>query len=192
MSLSSLRLQDRDRPDFERALQQAMSTERVRTALARRGGAGPAPALLRARAREEADRIMASAAEEYAAYTRARAAARPPRRGRRRGLLAALGVLVPAVAACAAVILLLLGGVLGAAGSRTGLGGSLTTAGWVCAAVAGAAAGVGVLALFVTAARRTGAPPPVERAREAWRTALLHQGILPFLDAHLDTPDPTD
>ncbi|MFG3256956.1 hypothetical protein [Streptomyces sp. NPDC048172] len=195
MSLSPLRLQDRDRPDFERVLQQAMGSERVRTALARRGGAQPS--LLRARARESADRIAAAAAEEYAAYTRARSAARrpspAPRRGRRRSALPVLGVLVPSVTACAAVILLLLGGVLDATGSRAGLAASLGTAGWVCAAVAGVAVTAGVLAMFITAARnRAVHRPGVDRAREAWRSALLERGMLPFLTAELNASEPAE
>ena len=190
MSLGTLRLQDRDRPDFERALQQAMSTERVRTALASGRTAAEAEAgaaRLRAMAWESADGIVAVVGEEYAAYARARS--RPG--GRRRSVLPALAVLAPAVAGCAAVILLLLGTVLGVAGA--GLAGPLTTAGWVCAVFAGAAGAAGLVVLFVTSARnRPRVRPAVEAARDAWRTALLERALLPFLTTALDGTGSSD
>ncbi|MEU8872454.1 hypothetical protein AB0D24_15020 [Streptomyces javensis] len=69
-------LQAEDRPDFERALHQALRTAEIREALRRNGAPGDADVQrLRAQALVASELIATAAAPEYAAYLRQRAAA---------------------------------------------------------------------------------------------------------------------
>ncbi|MEV6129372.1 hypothetical protein AB0M05_21500 [Streptomyces violaceusniger] len=69
-------LQAEDRPDFERALHQALRTAEIREALRRKGATGDADIQrLRSQALVESEAIATAAAPEYAAYLRQRAAA---------------------------------------------------------------------------------------------------------------------
>lgn len=69
-------LQAEDRPDFERALHQALRTAEIHEALRRNGATGDADIQrLRSQALVESEAIATAAAPEYAAYLRQRAAA---------------------------------------------------------------------------------------------------------------------
>ncbi|MFF7648975.1 hypothetical protein ACFZCY_03770 [Streptomyces sp. NPDC007983] len=206
-------LRPEDRPDFERALRQALNTTEIRAALRRHGAAGGAAAeRLRAQALAERAGIAAAAGPEYAAYLRQRATdGSRVRTGRTpgapsaatgvRGLLPAVAVLAPLLAAAATAVFLLLGCLLGLSSSGRELGDELLTAGQTAAVITAVTTAGGVVWILVTAARhrtpatgpkrpaappaRVGGAPGVAEAREAWRRALLERGILPFLRARL-------
>ncbi|MGW7519935.1 hypothetical protein ACWGJ2_30590 [Streptomyces sp. NPDC054796] len=204
-----VRLQSKDRADYERVLHQAMSTARIRDALLGSSG-GIDAAGLRERARRESGRVMVGAEAEYRAYvalrtkeSRAGDAVRRARSGglRRRGLLSALAVMAPVIAGSAAVIFLLLGYALELAGVQRDLAESLVLTGWAGAGLAALTAALGILWLLVTVARHRASPPhghtgarrtEAERAREAWREALLEHGMLPFLARALREADGVD
>ncbi|MFI2507929.1 hypothetical protein [Streptomyces sp. NPDC018972] len=113
------------------------------------------------------------------------------------GVVAVVAVLAPVLAGTAAAIFLLVGYVLrmldpGAAFART-----MLTTGWVFGAVTAVAILVAAVGLLLTALRNKpsalGGPyreldGEVTRARDAWREALLKQGILPFLRDALTDP----
>ncbi|MFI2377943.1 hypothetical protein ACH5AO_23215 [Streptomyces sp. NPDC018964] len=113
------------------------------------------------------------------------------------GAVAVVAVLAPVLAGTASVIFLLVGYVLrmldpGAAFART-----MLTTGWVFGAVTAVAILVAAVGLLLTALRNKpsalGGPyreldGEVARARDAWREALLEQGILPFLRDALTDP----
>ncbi|MFD0445158.1 hypothetical protein ACFQ10_26270 [Streptomyces indonesiensis] len=108
-------LQAEDRPDFERALYQALRTAEIRAALRRNGATGDAGIQrLRSQALVASELIATAAAPEYAAYLRQRAAAAttastapaasvrsgsPTPSAGVRGLLPVLAVLTPALVA---------------------------------------------------------------------------------------------
>ncbi|MDH6124352.1 hypothetical protein [Kitasatospora sp. GP82] len=198
-------LPQQDRADFELALGQALARDEIREALRRNPGLGSEQ--LRALARTASGEIAAAAADEYIEYLRVRSTSGPADStgtGDSRsidpdwagGLMGVLAVLVPLLTGTAAGILLLLGYALGLAKSQRHLADSLLTAGWAAAVVAGICVVAGVSGLLATAARRraaqseavqseaapgTARSEELERAREAWRTALLERGLLPFL-----------
>ncbi|KUF14901.1 hypothetical protein [Streptomyces silvensis] len=206
------RLRPEDRADFEWVLTLALDVTDIRTALDR-GPVTPGVTALRARALADADAIAASAADEYRAYLRARAAVMPasgtpaPSPGAARNgpvaesLLPALGVLAPLVSAVAATVFLLFGYGIRLATPASSVASTLVTAGWTSALVTVASTTVGLGALLVTAVRsRTshrGDPrlavgnPEAEHARAAWHQALLERGLLPYLRGHLTVGPPS-
>ncbi|MEV5344301.1 hypothetical protein [Streptomyces achromogenes] len=107
------------------------------------------------------------------------------------GAAAVLAVLAPVLSGTAAAILLLVGYVLRALSSGQTLARTLLATGWVFGALTAATALVAAVGLLLAALRnRTPADArargraneeELERAREAWRDALLERGILPFL-----------
>ncbi|MEO3751778.1 hypothetical protein [Streptomyces sp. B6B3] len=116
------------------------------------------------------------------------------------GLVAVAAALVPVLAAIAAVIFLLLGYALGLADPEPAMARPMREVGWVFAVLAAAGLLLAAAGLLVAAVRngaqtsiratgtrrgRTGERQPlgdeVVRARDAWRRALLDQGIMPFL-----------
>ncbi|CDR08670.1 hypothetical protein [Streptomyces iranensis] len=171
-------LQAEDRPDFERALHQALRTAEIREALRRNGATGDADIQrLRAQALVASELIATAAAPEYAAYLRQRAAATttactasttstasalsgsPTPSAGVRGLLPVFAVLTPALAAASTAAFLLLGGVLGLLGSQRELVDALLTAGLTSATIAAFTLVVGVACLLGTVVRhRTSAP----------------------------------
>ncbi|MFD3991759.1 hypothetical protein [Streptomyces sp. NPDC058548] len=191
-----------DRAEYERVLDDALSTAHARPDLA---GAGTRLTLaqLRSLTLNATTLVTSAAASEYdhfvkvreqqraAIGTRTPASPDPPGSGP--GVVAILTVMVPVLAGAAAVIFLLVGAVLHAVAPTVAFGATLLTAGLVFGAVAaagllGAAAGLLVTALRNSPAEVSrGGPPPavpddeLSRAREAWRRALLERGILPFL-----------
>ncbi|GAA2230997.1 MULTISPECIES: hypothetical protein [Kitasatospora] len=193
-------LSQQDRADFELALRQALARPEIRDALQRNPDL--CPEQLQALARTATGEIAAAAADEYLEYLRVRGAAGSPAYDSPRsidqdwagGLMGVLAVLVPLLTGTAAAILLLLGYALGLAKSQRHLADSLLTAGWATAVVAGICVIGGVVGLLTTAARRraaqsdtpaAGRPEELKRAREAWRTALLERGLLPYLHLRL-------
>ncbi|GAA1090210.1 MULTISPECIES: hypothetical protein [Streptomyces violaceusniger group] len=185
-------LQAEDRPDFERALHQALRTAEIREALRRNGAAGDADIQrLRAQALVASELIATAAAPEYAAYLRQRAAAAtttpaasttpatpaastastasalsgsPTPSAGVRGLLPVLAVLTPALAGASTAAFLLLGGLLGLLDSQRPLADALLTAGLTSATIAAFTLVVGVACLLVTAVRHR-TPAHVQRPR---------------------------
>ncbi|MBB4982433.1 MULTISPECIES: hypothetical protein [Streptomyces] len=193
-----------DRAEYERLLDDALSTAHARPELA---GVGTrlTVAQLRSMTMNATALVTTAAASEYDHFVkvreqnRAALGARPPRAepGAGAGVVAIVNVMVPVLAGTAAAIFLLVGGVLHALAPSVVFGGTLLTAGLVFAALAAAgllSAGVGLL---VTALRNAPAEaPPLDdeltRAREAWRHALLERGIVPFLRDALAAAAPPD
>ncbi|MBH1933235.1 hypothetical protein I5Q34_02845 [Streptomyces sp. AV19] len=106
------------------------------------------------------------------------------------GAAAMLTVLAPVLAGIAALLFLIVGYALEAVGTEETVSGPMVTAGWWFAGLTAAAALIAMGALLFTAVRngRPGAGTPgdgldaaAERARGAWREALLQRGMLPFL-----------
>ncbi|MFF9849183.1 hypothetical protein [Streptomyces litmocidini] len=202
-----------DRAEYERVLDDALSTAHARPDLA---GIGTrlTVAQLRAMTMNATALITTAAALEYDHFVKVREQNRAALGARRpeaeqgadtgagAGVVAVVTVLLPVLAGTAAAIFLLVGGVLHALAPTVVFGGTLLTAGLVFAALAAAgllSAGVGLL---VTALRNRpvaadGTAPADDElslAREAWRHALLERGILPFLRDALAAaapPDPT-
>lgn len=132
------------------------------------------------------------------------------------GLMAMVSVLVPVLAGTAAVIFLLLGYALHLVTPEPAAAGPIRTVGWIFAGLAAAAVLIAMAGLLLTALRngssavrapRGGGPPgrrpgagggaplhdgglaaEVDRAREAWRAALLERGVVPFLREALADP----
>ncbi|MFF7185563.1 hypothetical protein ACFZAR_10010 [Streptomyces sp. NPDC008222] len=112
------------------------------------------------------------------------------------GAVAVAAVLAPVLAGTAAAIFLLVGYVLKIAAGGQSFARALVTTGWYFGALTAAAIVADAIGLLVIALRNgpsgekprpVGAlPSEVARAREAWRTALLERGILPFLRAALE------
>ncbi|WP_406060192.1 hypothetical protein OG462_22665 [Streptomyces sp. NBC_01077] len=192
-----------DRAEYERVLDDALSTAHARPDLA---GAGTRLTLaqLRSLTLNATTLVTSAAASEYDHFVKVREqnraalgtpipAASSDRPGPGPGVVAIFTVMVPVLAGAAAVIFLLVGAVLHAIAPTVVFGATLLTAGLVFGAVAaagllGAAAGLLVTALRNSPAEvSAGGPPPgapddeLSRAREAWRRALLERGILPFL-----------
>ncbi|MFJ6212027.1 hypothetical protein ACIQGZ_01595 [Streptomyces sp. NPDC092296] len=206
-------LRPEDRPDFERVLDQALRADGIRQAL-RAPGAHLNAEQLRTRALAEIGGIAAAAAVEYHEYTTLRdrvrdgavrphgvagAAARPTA-GNGAGALPVLTVLAPILAWAAALIFLLLGYSLRAAKPRLVFADALITAGWVALAVGAVAMVAGVIGLLITALRDSSAPPDgqdprlhaeLATTRDAWKAALMDDGILPFLHLTLAADTPT-
>ncbi|MFD9903322.1 hypothetical protein [Streptomyces sp. NPDC059063] len=150
-------------------------------------------AVLGVGAREAAPRRAAAAGRGRAAGPREEA-----------GVAAVVGVLALAFTGATAAVCLVFGYVLKGLGLAPSTAQSMVGAGWVVGAIAAAAALVALVGLLVGAARwgvphrrgaaRTGQDrgrgldDDVARAREAWRTALLERGFLPFLEEALADP----
>ncbi|MDT0462630.1 hypothetical protein [Streptomyces gibsoniae] len=190
-----------DRPDYERVLDEALRSAPYRpepAATGRRLG----PEQLRVMALDATPLIAAAAAPEYHHYVHVReetspgfaAAAGETTEGA--GAFALAAVLAPVLAGAAAVIFLLLGYALKLLVPAASPAQALVTAGWYFGALTAAAIVADAIGLLVITRRGgpsgsgpepAGAlPPEVARAREAWRTALLERGVLPFLRAALE------
>ncbi|MFI7385294.1 hypothetical protein [Streptomyces sp. NPDC049813] len=107
------------------------------------------------------------------------------------GVAAVAVVLAPVLAGTAAAIFLLVGYILKMLSPPPDFADALLSAGWVFGALTAAGILVAAVCLLLTALRNGSTSLPahahseadeeVERAREAWGTALLERGILPFL-----------
>jgi hypothetical protein len=194
---SERRMATGDRPEYERALDEALRTEEIQEAL-RDVPAGLNREQLRTRALGAADAIAAAAAPEYIAYAGLRApvqevvAAEEGEDGdssvgaavKRAGLLPALAVLVPVLSGVAAVLFLMLGYALRATGTGPAIGTPLITVGYGAAGVFAVALLVNLAGLLLTARTSTSASHDAQRlaeARDVWRQALMDRGILPYL-----------
>ncbi|MFJ5922596.1 hypothetical protein ACIQF6_08295 [Kitasatospora sp. NPDC092948] len=189
-----------DRADFEYALGRAFADPAVRAALA----ADPAQAArLRALARQRTAEILAVAEPEYLTYSRLRDAApvgagpAPEPGERMSGWFGALALVVPIVSGSAAAVFFLLAALIGLSSPHAFTADVLRTAAWSAVAAAVASALIGLLGLLFSAARQRAVSPEnpqqaqdLSTARTAWRTALLHRGLIPFLLADLQTAEP--
>ncbi|MFE5589282.1 hypothetical protein [Streptomyces sp. NPDC056549] len=200
-----------DRAEYERVLDDALSTAHARPDLA---GVGTrlTVAQLRAMTLNATALITSAAASEYDHFVKVREQSRAPAAPRTpladpgagtdagAGVVAIVTVMVPVLAGTAAVILLLVGAVLHAVAPTVVFGETLLTAGLAFASLAAAgllSAGAGLLltALRNRPAAADGAATAddeLSRAREAWRRALLERGILPFLRDSLAATGPPD
>ncbi|GAV41479.1 hypothetical protein [Streptomyces acidiscabies] len=115
------------------------------------------------------------------------------------GAVAVAAVLTPVLAGTAAVIFLLVGYLLKALDPAPAFADALVTAGWVFGVVTALAILVATVGLLLTALRNRPAleagpyneqAQEVERAREAWRTALLERGFLPYFREALTEQGP--
>ncbi|KQV22257.1 MULTISPECIES: hypothetical protein [unclassified Kitasatospora] len=185
-----------DRPDFDRALDEALRDARLTEAL-RAPGPHLNAAQLRTKAAPLADTIAAAAEPEYQRYTALRDAGPPAPLGltdRLRseegaGLLPVLTVLTPILAGAGGLVLLLIGYAVRGAAPELTLADAVVTAGWISLAVGGAALLVGIVGLLLTALRDGAAVQENElaEARRLWQTALRERALLPWLLANLYT-----
>ncbi|MFJ9415000.1 hypothetical protein ACIRPT_12630 [Streptomyces sp. NPDC101227] len=117
------------------------------------------------------------------------------------GLAAMIAVLVPVLAGIAAVLFLLIGYVLRAVSPDKSMAQPLISVGWIFAALTAAGALVAMAGLVITALRNGSTSSrasraqelltmDLDRARDAWRHALLERGLLPFLREALTDPSP--
>ncbi|WP_221348878.1 hypothetical protein [Streptomyces beigongshangae] len=114
------------------------------------------------------------------------------------GVAAVVAVLAPVLAGTAAAIFLLVGYILKMLDPQPGITQTLLTTGWVFGAITAAAILVAAVGLLLTALRNGASSlqadahgehnEEVDRARQAWRDALLEDGIMPFLRAALADP----
>ncbi|MFF4657631.1 hypothetical protein [Streptomyces sp. NPDC001381] len=116
------------------------------------------------------------------------------------GAVAVAAVLTPVLAGTAAVIFLLVGYLLRAVEPDQTVAQAMLNVGWAFGAIAAAAILVATVGLLLTALRNRPSleagpygelSDEVDRAREAWRDALLERGILPFLREALADPGTT-
>ena len=114
------------------------------------------------------------------------------------GAGAVAAVLTPVLAGTAAVIFLLVGYLLKALNPAPAFADALVTVGWVFGVVTALAILVATVGLLLTALRNRPAvaagpyneqAEEVARAREAWRTALLERGFLPYFREALTAQD---
>ncbi|MFJ8943870.1 hypothetical protein ACIRG4_11530 [Streptomyces sp. NPDC102395] len=117
------------------------------------------------------------------------------------GAVAIAAVLTPVLAGTAAVIFLLVGYVLRMLDPGATAAEAMVNVGWAFGAVAAAAILVATVGLLLTALRNRPSleagpygerSEEVDRAKEAWRDALLARGIVPFLREALADPGATD
>ncbi|SDK80922.1 hypothetical protein [Streptomyces indicus] len=114
------------------------------------------------------------------------------------GLVAVVAVLAPVLAGTAAAIFLLIGYILKMLNPEPAFADTLLTAGWFFGALTAAGILVAAVGLLLTALRNGASAleagsggelsEEVARAREAWRTALLERGLIPFLREALADP----
>ncbi|MDX3227020.1 hypothetical protein [Streptomyces sp. ME19-01-6] len=118
------------------------------------------------------------------------------------GLVAVLSVLAPVLAGTAAVIFLLAGYLLHLLHPTPSIAQPMVTAGWLFAALTAAGLLIAAVGLLLTAmhngtgairgSARSAQREEVDRAREAWRLALLERGVVPFLRDALADPAAAD
>jgi hypothetical protein len=202
-----------DRPEFERTLDDALRTAQERPDLAaleqRLNSEQLRTAALNAR-----EIIAGHASAEYDHYVKVRGELRAPTLPAAGALLspgmgenaettgagavAVVAVLTPVLAGIAAVVLLLIGYLLRMLKPEPAAAEALVTAGWVFGALTAAGILGAAIGLLFTALRNGSTSVPVshhdnsteeiDRAREAWKHALLERGIVPFLRDVLTRP----
>ncbi|MFD3524370.1 hypothetical protein [Streptomyces sp. NPDC058653] len=211
---SAPHLLNEDRADFERILDETLRHAHDRPDLADVGQRLNAEQL-RTLALNATSLITDAAAVEYEHYAKVREEFRttaaapvgssvlsPAVQGTAEtgaGLAAVVAVLVPVLAGAAAVVFLLVGYILRMLSPVPAFSDTLLTVGWFFGAVTAVGLAVAAAGLLITALRNgatqvsagqaEGAwPDEVSEAREAWRTAVLERGILPFLREALAAP----
>ncbi|MFF7726256.1 hypothetical protein [Streptomyces sp. NPDC008001] len=107
------------------------------------------------------------------------------------GAGAVLAVLAPVLAGIAALIFLTIGYVLRSIGSDTTVADPMINVGWWFGGLTAAGVFIAMVGIVLTAvrngssegsdARGVRVQEDAERAREAWRQALIHRGLLPFV-----------
>ncbi|MFG2138784.1 hypothetical protein [Streptomyces sp. NPDC048650] len=118
------------------------------------------------------------------------------------GLAAMIAVLVPVLAGIAAILFLLIGYILRAVSPDKSMAQPLISVGWIFAALTAAGSLAAMGGLVITALRNGSASAhatranellavDLDRARDAWRHALLERGLLPFLREALADATPT-
>ncbi|MFG2636124.1 hypothetical protein ACGFX8_19920 [Streptomyces sp. NPDC048362] len=221
-------LQNEDRQEFERILDEALRSAPHRPELAA-VGQRLNPEQLRTMALDATALITAAAAAEYQHYVKVRdelrhpalSGASPPgdttsagpdptaaaadlaatlgeaAETTGAGAIAVIAVLAPVLSGTASALFLLVGYILRALDPGQTIARTMLTAGWVFGAVTAAAILVAGAGLLITALRngnsaearaRDAAQEDLERARAAWRDALLERGVLPFLREALAEP----
>ncbi|GAA3373182.1 membrane protein [Streptomyces sannanensis] len=207
-----------DRPEFERALNEALRTAHDHPDLAAVGQRLNTEQL-RTMALNAGAIITAAAAAEYGHYVKVREELRAPTPSSGvgepaedtavgeaagtagAGITAVLTVLAPVLAGTAALIFLLVGYILKMLKPRPAFADTMLTAGWLFGALTAAGILAAAIGLLITALRNSSTQVPAEndregdelteevsRARDAWRHALLERGILPFLRDALADP----
>ncbi|MFI6084542.1 hypothetical protein ACIBBB_26820 [Streptomyces sp. NPDC051217] len=211
---SAPHLLNEDRADFERILDETLRHAHDRPDLADVGQRLNTEQL-RTMALGATSLITAAAAAEYEHYAKVREEFRTPATSSvgssvlspavhgagetGAGLAAVVAVLVPALGGAAAVVFLLVGFTLRVLSPVPAFSDTLVTVGLFFCAVTAVGLAVGGAGLLITALRNGptqvpagqtdgGWPDEVSGAREAWRTALLERGILPFLREALAAP----
>lgn len=207
MNSSAPHLLAEDRPEYERVLDEALRTAHHRPELAAVGQRLNAEQL-RTMAMSATALVAAAAAVEYDHYVKVReeVRTRPVPSADRAGSVLAMGdtteatgagalavvaVLTPVLAGTAAAIFLIAGYLLTMLTPEPAFAQTLLTTGWVFGALTAAGILVAAIGLLLTALRNGSTAFPegrgsertqeVERAREAWREALLERGVVPFL-----------
>ncbi|MGK5549268.1 hypothetical protein ACSNOH_31755 [Streptomyces sp. URMC 127] len=115
------------------------------------------------------------------------------------GAGAVLAVLAPVLAGIAALIFLAIGYVLRSVGSDSAVADPMVNVGWWFAGLTAAGAFIAMVGIVLTALRNGSSEgsdargvhirEDTDRAREAWRQALIHRGLLPFVrDALANAP----
>lgn len=200
-----------DRAEYERVLDDALSTAHARPDLA---GVGSRLTVgqLRSMALNATALITTAASSEYDHFVKVREQGRvavatrvpAPQDGSGAGIVAIVTVMVPVLAGSAAFIFLLVGALLHAIAPTVVFGATLLTAGLVFGAVAAAGLLCAAAGLLRTALRNsptatvgagtptTAADDELSHAREAWRLALLERGVVPFLRDALAAMDRDD
>ncbi|MFE3553552.1 hypothetical protein ACFXKW_01525 [Streptomyces sp. NPDC059193] len=198
-----------DRPEFDRLLDEALRTAHERPELAAIGERLNAEQL-RTMALGASALLTAAAATEYDHYVKVREERRdevlstPGTTGEDAdgqggaGLGAVIAVLAPVLAGTAMLIFLLVGYILKLIEPEPAFADTMLTAGSFFGVLTVASLVFAVIGLLVTAVRNGATevaadgseaiPDEVARAREAWRTALLERGIMPFLRDALADP----
>ncbi|MFI0977965.1 hypothetical protein ACH4SP_13320 [Streptomyces sp. NPDC021093] len=205
-----------DRPEFERTLDEALRTAHERPDLAALGQRLNSEQL-RTMALSASAIIAAHASAEYDHYVKAREELRAPAvptpgtlltpgvgenaEATGAGAVAVVAVLTPVLAGIAAVVLLLVGYLLSMLDPAPAIAEALLTAGWVFGALTAAGLLGAAVGLLFTALRngstafqvghRDAGSEEVDRAREAWKEALLERGVVPFLRDALANPPET-
>ncbi|MGP3687293.1 hypothetical protein ACTVZO_21755 [Streptomyces sp. IBSNAI002] len=198
-----------DRPEFDRLLDEALRTARERPELAAIGERLNTEQL-RTMALGASALLTAAAATEYDHYVKVREERRdevlstPGTTGEEAegqggaGLGAVIAVLAPVLAGTAMLIFLLVGYILKLIEPEPAFADTMLAAGSFFGVLTVASLVFAVIGLLVTAVRNGATevaadgseaiPDEVARAREAWRTALLERGIMPFLREALADP----
>ncbi|MBT2509742.1 hypothetical protein J7I98_28500 [Streptomyces sp. ISL-98] len=214
MNSSAPHLLAEDRPEFARVLDEALRTAPDRPDLAAVGQRLNSEQL-RTMALNATAIIATAAAAEYDHYVKVREEVRTPPGAATggssvlamgeateptgAGAVAVVAVLTPVLAGTAAAIFLLVGSLLTMLTPEPAFAETLLTAGWCFGGLTAAGILVAAVGLLLTALRNGSTAFPdgqvgeqteeVDRAREAWRHALLERGIVPFLREAMADPD---